>query len=323
MMSQVVGHPVRHMRSMGDGLRHNGILVAFAVAVLFMALAKQQFSTFENITNILQQNAVVGIIACGMTFAIIIGGFDLSVGATAALASVVCALVMTKLGDYGAPAGILAGFLAAAVVGIFNGALIAYGRINPFVATLGMMTIVRGLIYVGTNATPVFGVPLEFTNLGLGKFLGIPIVTLFFAGVALGLGAVLHLTQFGHHVYAVGGNAKAASVMGIDPRRLRFITYVLTSLCAALAGILLVGQTASGQPQAALGYELTAIAAVIVGGASLGGGHGRMLGSVVGVMLLGVVSNGLNLFGVSPFWQPVATGVILILAVAMDRTRSD
>ena len=185
------------------------------------------------------------------------------------------------------------------------------------------MTIVRGLIYVGTNASPVFGVPLEFANLGLGKVLGIPNVTLFFAGVAVVLGAMLHLTQFGHHVYAVGGNAKAASMMGIDPRRLRFATYVLTSLCAALAGILLVGQTASGQPQAAIGYELTSIAAVIVGGAALGGGHGRMLGTVVGVMLLGVVSNGLNLYGVSPFWQPVATGVILILAVALDRTRSD
>jgi ribose/xylose/arabinose/galactoside ABC-type transport system permease subunit len=137
------------------------------------------------------------------------------------------------------------------------------------------------------------------------------------------LGAVLHLTRFGHYVYTIGGNAHAAKVMGVDTRRVRFLTYLLVSCSAAIAGVLLVVQTASGQPAAAAGYELTAIAAVIVGGATLGGGHGRMIGTIVGVLLLGVVTNGLNLFGVSPFWQPIATGLILILAVGLDRARSD
>jgi ribose/xylose/arabinose/galactoside ABC-type transport system permease subunit len=134
---------------------------------------------------------------------------------------------------------------------------------------------------------------------------------------------VLHLTRFGHYVYTIGGNAHAAKVMGVDTRRVRFLTYLLVSCSAAIAGVLLVVQTASGQPAAATGYELTAIAAVIVGGATLGGGHGRMIGTIVGVLLLGVVTNGLNLFGVSPFWQPIATGLILILAVGLDRARSD
>jgi ribose transport system permease protein len=196
-------------------------------------------------------------------------------------------------------------------------------RVNPFVATLGTMTIVRGGVYVLTDATPVFGVPTDYTSFGLGKLLGIPNVTWVFAFAALVLGAVLHLTRFGHYVYAIGGNARAAKVMGVDTRRVRFLTYLLVSCAAALAGVLLVVQTASGQPAAALGYELTAIAAVIVGGAKLGGGHGRMVGTVVGVFLLGVVTNGLNLFGVSPFWQPIATGLILILAVGLDRARSD
>jgi len=299
--------------------RQNAILVAFVVVLLVLALTRQQFLTIENITNILQQNAIIGVIACGMTFAIIIGGFDLSVGAAAALSAVVCASVMASGGSLAIPLGLGAGLIAGVVTGSINGWLVAYLRVNPFVATLGTMTIIRGLIYVGTNATPIFGVPYEIINLGLGKIAGIPVVTIIFTGVALALGCLLHSTRFGHYVYTVGGNARAASMMGINTRRVQFLTYLLVSICAALAGMLLVGQTASGQPQTALGYELTAIAAVIVGGASLGGGRGRMIDTVLGVLLLGVVSNALNLFGVSPFWQPVATGMILIAAVALDR----
>jgi ribose/xylose/arabinose/galactoside ABC-type transport system permease subunit len=303
--------------------RENAILVAFAAVLLVLALTRQQFLTVENLTNILQQNAIIGVIACGMTFAIIIGGFDLSVGAAAALAAIICASVMASGVPLAIPLGLGAGVVAGLVTGAINGWLVAYLRVNPFVATLGTMTIIRGLVYVFTNATPIFGVPYEITNLGLGKVVGIPVVTIVFAVVAVALGALLHGTRFGHYVYTVGGNARAAAMMGIDIRRTRFLTYLLVSVCAAIAGMLLVGQTASGQPQAAIGYELTAIAAVIVGGASLGGGRGRMIDTVLGVLLLGVVANALNLFGVSPFWQPVATGMILIAAVALDRKSAD
>jgi ribose/xylose/arabinose/galactoside ABC-type transport system permease subunit len=302
-------------------LRANGIFVALVLLVIFMVIARPQFGTLQNITNILQQNSVIGIIACGMTFAIILGGFDLSVGSTAALSTIVAATIIAAGGGI---VGGLAGALATGLmIGGINGWLIAYLRVNPFVATLGTMTIVRGAGYVVTNATPVFGVPMEYTSFGLGKFLEIPNVTWVFALVALVLGALLHLTRFGHYVYTIGGNAKAAKVMGVDTRRVRFLTYLLVSAMAGIAGVLLVVQTASGQPAAATGYELAAIAAAIVGGATLGGGRGRMLGTVVGVLLLGVVSNGLNLFGVSPFWQPIATGLILIVAVGFDRARSD
>ena len=303
----------------GRGLvRRYGMTLVFLALVAFMFAAKSQFGTYQNISNVLAQNSIIGIIACGMTFAIILGGFDLSVGAVAALSSVVGATLMIDMDVLSIPIGIAGALFACLLVGAVNGWLIAYIGVNPFVSTLGTMTVVRGLIYVATNATPRFGVPYAFTTLGLGKLLGIPIPAIIFMIVALVLGFVLHRTRFGHYIYAVGGNAVAASEMGVNARRVRFSVYVLVSGCAALAGIILIGQTASATPQAALGYELMAIAAVIVGGAALGGGSGRMWGTIVGVFLLGVIANALNLFGVSPFWQPVATGLILIVAVGLD-----
>jgi ribose/xylose/arabinose/galactoside ABC-type transport system permease subunit len=186
------------------------------------------------------------------------------------------------------------------------------------VATLGTATIVRGLIYVSTNATPFFGVPMNFTVVGLGRTGPLPNATWIFLAVALLLGFTLHQTRFGHYVYAIGGNIVAAAEMGIDVRRVKLAVYALVGVSAAVAGIILTGQTASGQPQAAINYELAAITAVIVGGASLGGGRGGMAGTIVGVFLLGLVSNALNLYGVSAFWQPVATGIILVAAVGVD-----
>ena len=214
--------------------------------------------------------------------------------------------------------GLVAGWIAGLLLGLLNGFLIAYAGVNPFVATLGTATVVRGLIYVSTNATPFFGVPMSFTALGLGRSGPLPNATWLFLVVALILGFTLHMTRFGHYVYAIGGNIVAAAEMGINVRRVKLAVYALVGICASIGGIILTGQTASGQPQAALNYELTAITAVIVGGASLGGGRGGIGGTILGVFLLGLVSNALNLYGVSAFWQPVATGIILILAVGID-----
>jgi ribose/xylose/arabinose/galactoside ABC-type transport system permease subunit len=299
-------------------VRRHGVLIVFILLVAGMFATTSTFGTYQNLINVLQQNSIIGIIACGMTFAIILGGFDLSVGSVTALSSVVGATLMIDLGAPGIPIGIIGALAACLLVGATNGWLIAYLGVNPFVATLGTMTVVRGLIYVVTNASPRFGVPYSFTTLGLGRLFGIPNPAILFLAVAALLGFVLHRTRFGHYVYAVGGNSVASAQMGVNAARVRFAVYVLASICAAISGIILVGETATATPQAALGYELTAIAAVIVGGAQLGGGRGRMAGTIVGVFLLGVVANGLNLFGVSPFWQPVATGLILIAAVAFD-----
>jgi ribose/xylose/arabinose/galactoside ABC-type transport system permease subunit len=298
-----------------DYTRRYGIVVVFLVLFAVLATTLPQFRTVANVRNVLQQNAVIGIIACAMTFAIVSGGFDLSVGAGAALASVVAARLMI---DAGIPYGIAGALAAGLLLGLLNGMLIAYAGINPFVATLGTATIVRGLIYVTTNATPFFGVPMDFTVVGLGRTGPLPNATWIFLAVALLLAFILHQTRFGHYVYAIGGNIVAAAEMGINVRRVKLGVYALVGMCAAIAGIILTGQTASGQPQAALNYELAAITAVIVGGASLGGGRGGMAGTILGVFLLGLVSNALNLYGVSAFWQPVATGIILVAAVGVD-----
>jgi ribose/xylose/arabinose/galactoside ABC-type transport system permease subunit len=298
-----------------DVVRRYGIVVVFIAVFLILVLTLPQFRTAANLRNVLQQNSVIGIIACAMTFAIISGGFDLSVGAGAALASVVAAKLMIEAGI---PIGIAGALVAGLLVGLINGTLIAYAGINPFVATLGMATVVRGLIYVATNATPFFGVPRAITVVGLGYTGPLPNATWIFLAVALLLAFTLHQTRFGHYVYAIGGNIVAAAEMGIDVRRVKLAVYALVGASAAVAGIILTSQTASGQPQAALNYELAAITAVIVGGASLGGGRGGMAGTILGVFLLGLVSNALNLYGVSAFWQPVATGLILILAVGID-----
>jgi len=298
-----------------DLTRRYGIVVVFVVLIATLLLTLPQFRTTANLSNVLQQNSVIGIIAAAMTFAIISGGFDLSVGSGAALASVVGARLMI---DAGIPFGIAGALAAGLLLGLVNGLLIAYAGINPFVATLGTATIVRGLIYVATNATPFFGVPMSFTAVGLGRTGPLPNATWIFLAVVLVLGFTLHQTRFGHYVYAIGGNIVAAAEMGIDVRRVKLAVYALVGASAAIAGIILTGQTASGQPQAALNYELTAITAVIVGGASLGGGRGGMAGTILGVFLLGLVSNALNLYGVSAFWQPVATGIILVAAVGVD-----
>jgi ribose/xylose/arabinose/galactoside ABC-type transport system permease subunit len=312
-MTATAGVPAREQAL--DLARRYGIVVVFLALIVILAATLPQFRTVANVQNVLQQNAVIGIIACAMTFAIISGGFDLSVGAGAALASVVGARLMI---ESGIPLGIMGALAAGLLLGLLNGALIAYAGINPFVATLGTATIVRGLIYVTTNATPFFGVPMSFTVVGLGRTGPLPNATWIFLAVALLLGFTLHQTRFGHYVYAIGGNIVAAAEMGIDVRRVKMAVYALVGASAAVAGIILTGQTASGQPQAAINYELAAITAVIVGGASLGGGRGGMAGTIVGVFLLGLVSNALNLYGVSAFWQPVATGIILVAAVGID-----
>ncbi|MEA2531450.1 MAG: ribose transport system permease protein [Thermomicrobiales bacterium] len=316
--------PVVERTNLSQVARRYGIAAVFVALVVAMCIASPQFRTEANAINLLRQNAVIGIMACAMTFAIVLGGFDLSVGAVAAAASVVAAKIMIGVSGDSVFSGqdVVLGLLGAVgvglAVGLLNGVLIAHVGVNPFVSTLGTMTVLRGLIYVWTNATPLFGVPFGFTEVGLGKTLGIPNPFWIFLAIAVVLIVLLGQTRFGHYVYAIGGNALAAREMGINVRRVRLLVYAITGVCAAVAGIILVGQTATGQPAGALGYELTAIAAVIVGGASLSGGQGTIPNTIVGVFLLGVVSNALNLFGVSPFWQPVATGTILVIAVAID-----
>ncbi|MGE5623860.1 MAG: ABC transporter permease [Methanocella sp.] len=300
---------------MNKFLRSYGLLVTFAVMFLGLFAFSPNFRNPQNLLNLLQQNSVNGIIASGMTLMIISGGFDLSVGATAALSGMVAAVLFLKVGIL---AGVMGGLAAALTVGLINGLLIAKVGINAFVATLGMQIITRGLLYISTNATPIYGLPAEYMRVGLGSIGPFPIATSIFAIIVVVMFVVLRYTPFGQYVLSVGGNEEATRLSGIDVDKVKIAVFALGGLLAGIGGLILLGQTNTGQPQAAAGYELNAIAAVVVGGTPLTGGQGSIFNTVVGVLLLGMIANGLNLFNVSPYWQPAVTGFIILVAVGLD-----
>ena len=291
------------------------LLAIFAALVLGLLVTTPTFGRWANIANVLQQNSIIGIVACGMLLMIIVGGFDLSVGAVGAMSSVLAASLIVGVNT---TVGVVVALLAGLAVGVVNGICIGVVGMNPFVATLGTQTVVIGLLFVVTQAQPVYGVPESFTRLGLGRIGVVPIVTLIFLAVIVAVWATLKFTRFGHFVYAVGGNREAARLAGINVNRVTIGAYAIGGLLAGLAGILLLGQTGVGQPNSATGWPLAAIAAVVVGGVPLSGGVGKVSAAVLGTLLLGVVANGLNLNGVSPYWQPAVTGFVILGAVGID-----
>lgn len=294
--------------------RH-ALLLIFAVIVVVLCIVSPPFRSVPNLVNIVEQQSIIGVVACGMLLMILLGGFDLSVGAVGAATSVLAAGTMAASGIV---PGVLAALALGALVGLCNGLLVAKVGINPFVATLGMQTLVTGILYVLTNATPVYGVPESFTFFGLGRLGPVPVAALVYLVVAVATWALLRFTTFGHHVYAVGGSSEASRLAGIRVRRVTVLVYVLGALAAAVGGLILLGQTSIGQPSAAQGWPLSAIAAVAIAGVPLTGGAGGVGNVVVGTLLLGVVSNALNLFGISPYWQPAFTGAVIIAAVGID-----
>jgi ribose transport system permease protein/putative xylitol transport system permease protein len=292
--------------------------MVFVCLLLFVVMlaASPSFRSSANLLNILQQNSLMGIVACGMLAMIIVGGFDLSVGAVGATSSVVTAFVIIHAGFVpGIAAGIAAGLLA----GTANGLIITKMSINPFVATLGTQSLITGILFVATQANPITGTPLSFTTLGLGRVGGFPIDTIVFIGIAGGVAIALSKTRYGMHVYAIGGNKEAARRSGIAVDRTVIATYALGATLAAVGGIVLLGETALAQPDSATTWPLTAIAAVVVGGVPLTGGYGGVGNAVMGTLLLGVVANALNLMNASPYWQPAITGLIILGAVGFDR----
>jgi ribose/xylose/arabinose/galactoside ABC-type transport system permease subunit len=290
-------------------------LLVFAVLVVVLAIASPGFRSPANLVNIVEQQSIIGIVACGMLLMILLGGFDLSVGAVGAASSVLAAWTM---GQFGIVPGIFAGLLVGLAVGLGNGALIAFVGINPFVVTLGTQVLVTGIVYVMTNAAPVYGVPDEYTVVGLGRLGPVPVAALIYAVVVIAVAVMLNTTLFGRRVYAVGGNAEASRLAGLKVRRVTVIVYMLGALTASIGGLILLGQTSIGQPASATAWPLSAIAAVAIAGVPLTGGSGGIGNVVVGTLLLGTVSNALNQFGISPYWQPAITGTVIIVAVAID-----
>ncbi|MBM7827672.1 ABC transporter permease [Microbacterium aurum] len=284
--------------------------------LIIFLVTNESFRQPNNLLNILQQSSIIGIVACGMAVMIIAGGFDLSVGAIGAASTMAGAAIMTGTGSI--PLGVLGGIAVGLVAGTFNGLLVSRARITPFVATLGSSTIILGIIYASTNAAPISGIPPEFTQFGLGKIAGIPIPAIVFAGVALLIFVVLKWTKIGHYVYAVGSSREASRLAGVPVQGVLLFTFIVGGTLAGLAGLVLLGQTSIGQPTAGTTWPLTAIAAVVVGGTPLRGGTGGVHSAVIGTLLLGVLANALNLYGVSPYWQPAVTGAVVLLAVGVD-----
>ncbi len=296
-------------------LSRHALLVIFAILVIVLMIVSPTFRTPQNLINIVEQQSIIGIVACGMLLMIMLGGFDLSVGAVGAATSVLAASVMSSAGIV---PGVLAALALGAVVGLCNGLLVAKVGINPFVATLGMQTLVTGLVFVFTNAQPVYGIPNEFTWFGLGRIGMIPVAALVFAIVAILVWLMLKYTTFGHQIYAVGGSIEASRLAGIRTTRVTTLVYVLGAITAAIGGLILLGQTSIGQPSAATSWPLSAIAAVAIAGVPLTGGAGRVGPVIIGTLLLGTVANALNQFGISPYWQPAITGAVIIIAVGLD-----
>jgi ribose transport system permease protein/putative xylitol transport system permease protein len=296
------------------------VVAVLILLVIVLSITMPAFRRPANLFNILQQNAIIGIVAIGMLLMIIVGGFDLSVGAVGAATGVVAAwlLIHTSL-----PVALLGALVVGLIVGVANGVLISRVDIDPFITTLATSVIVVGLLFVLTDAKPVYGVPDVLHVIGLGRIGPMPIAALVFAAVAFVAWVILRFTRFGRYIYAVGGNSEACRLAGVPIARVTTRTYVLGSMAAAVAGLVLLGQTNIGQPSAATSWPLTAIAACVIGGAQLGGGGGTVGGVIIGTLLLGVMSNALNLMGVSPFWKPALTGLIILIAVGVESRQKE
>jgi ribose transport system permease protein len=299
-------------------LANNGALVGLVVLCIALFIATPDFLTTRNLLNIGIQVSTVAVLAFGVTFVIVAGGIDLSVGSVAALSAMVSAWFFATAGLPGWLA-LVGGLVAGLATGVVNGLASAYGKLPSFIATLAMLSVARGLTLVISDGKPVATSPqVSFLGSDIGP-VPVPIIVLVIAAVVASF--ILNRTVIGRSMYAVGGNAEAARLSGLPVKRIVVVVFALSGLFAALAGLLLAGRLDSAQPQAASGYELDAIASVVIGGASLAGGVGRISGTFIGALVLVVIRNGLNLLDVSSFWQQVVIGLVIAVAVGFDVLR--
>jgi ribose transport system permease protein len=308
-----IGLPART----GDILRRISVFLILLVICLFFALGSEDFLTPSNLLNVALQTSILIIVATGMTFTILTAGIDLSVGSLMALGGAVAAGMAVQQG-LGTWAGIGIALLVGMALGAVNGLLVVRGGMPPFVATLAMMAVARGLTLVYTQGRPIAGLEESFIFWGTGQLLGIPVPVILMVFLAAVAYVVLRQTRFGLHVYATGGNEETTRLAGIKPNLIKMAVYVISGFTATLGGILLTARLWSAQPNAAVGWELDAIAAPVLGGVSLFGGVGGIGGTVVGAFIIGVLSNGLNLMGVPSYYQQVIKGAVFILAVMLD-----
>ena len=293
-------------------------LLALIVLIAVSALVSDRFLSLQNISNVLIQTSIMAMVVIGMTLVIVGGGFDLSVGSVVALSGCVAAYIVR---DVDTSLGIVAGTLVGTAVGVVNGLIVTKLRVNPFIATLGTMVLVRGVVLLVTDGRPIYDLPPGFIAIGGGNLFGIHYLIWILALLFVIFHWILHRTPYGVRVFASGGNREAAFLSGINVDRVTTSTYVWCGTLAGIAGVLLAARLESGNPTTGEFYELTAIAAVVLGGASLYGGEGKLYKSMVGVLIMIVLGNSLNIMGVPSYWQRVAIGVVIIAAAAADRFR--
>ncbi|SOC47796.1 monosaccharide ABC transporter membrane protein (CUT2 family) [Rhizobium subbaraonis] len=310
-------------------IQEYGIFLAFLLLAFILSVSNQYFLTPGNISNVLLQTSINGILAIGMTFVILTRGIDLSVGSVVALAGIVSASFATTsatAGIVGAPyspfvalpIGLFVGIACGAIVGI----IVSRFSVPAFVATLGMLSAARGMTLIYGGGKPVPALTPDFRWIGTGSVFGVPMPVVLFAVVFLVSWYVLNRTRFGRYIYAVGGNPHAANTSGINVSRLRFSVYVISGGLSGLAGMILSARTGSALPQAGIAYELDAIAAVVIGGTSLSGGVGRITGTLIGALIIGVMNNGLDLMGIQSYYQQVLKGALIVGAVMLDQKRN-
>lgn len=310
MTNSIVNRPL-------DILRRFSVTIILLCICLAFALGSSDFFTTSNLLNVALQTSIIAIVAIGMTFTILTAGIDLSVGSVMALSGAIAAGLNVRQGlDPFVAIGIA--LLIGMLIGAINGLMIIKGGIPPFVATLAMLAIARGLTLVYTQGRPIAGLDERFIYLGTGQIMGIPVPVFIMVVVAIIAHIVTRYTPFGLHVYATGGNEEPTRLAGVSPDRIKLAVYIISGFTAALGGVLLAARLWSAQPNAAVGWELDAIAAPVIGGTSLFGGVGTIGGTVVGAFIIGVLSNGLNLMGVPSYYQQVIKGVVFILAVSLD-----
>lgn len=302
-------------------LLHSPLILPLAgliVVSILMGLASDNFFSVSNILNVLRQVSIVGILAVGMTFVILTGGIDLSVGAVMALVGTLAAGLMVHTGI---PAGVALtiGLLIGLGIGTINGVLVAWGRMPAIIVTLATMGMARGLGLIYSGGYPVSGLPGWVSWFGVGRIGMIPVPVIIMFVIYAIAWVLLERTAFGRHVYALGGNETAARLSGVKTQRVKLAVYAISGLTAACAAVILTGRLMSGQPNAGVGFELDAIAAVVLGGTAISGGRGLVLGTLIGAVLLGILNNGLNLMGINPYLQDVIKGGIILLAIYIGR----
>lgn len=304
-------------KSVFEVIKSYSLYLAFLVIFIAFSLLNENFLSINNVLNIIVQSSIIAIIAVGQTMVILTSGIDLSVGSIVGAVGIGIGLLMVA--GVPIPVAVIAGVIMGAIFGLINGVIISYGRVPAFITTLGMMGMARGFGLAMNEGKPVAGLPMEFEKIASASVGGIPSFVFYTLIIYVIMFIVLERTKFGRHIYAIGGNRDAARLSGVKVRVVEMIVYLFSGLFAGLGSVLLTARLNYATPVAGNGYELDTIAAVVIGGTALSGGQGKIIGTLVGALMLGILRNGLTIVNVSSFFQQIIIGAVIIIAVFADK----